>query len=142
MNFRTGELGARPVLAPAMVHDRRWDRYGRFDQQQWTTNIGHRVKVLTLMAVLALAVLNIGDAYTTHLVLQHTPAGAREANPLAGVLISNGSLLYVKMAIVALLGVATVRDRPRLGLLIGMWTATGLYMAAVLSNILLLRMLH
>lgn len=142
MNFRTGELGGHPVLAPVVVGARRGERRRHFDEHKWSADIGHRVKVLTFVGVLALAVLNLGDAYTTHLLLQHTPAGAREANPLAGVLISNGSLLYVKMAIVALLGVATVRDRPRLGLLIGMWLATGLYVAAVLSNLLLLRMLH
>lgn len=142
MSVRTGDLGARPVLGPVVVAARRRERHRPFDEQKWTAGIGYRVKVLTFVGVLALAVLNLGDAYTTHLVLQHTPAGAREANPLAGVLIASGSLLYVKMAIVLLLGVATIRDRPRLGLLIGMWLATGLYVAAVLSNVLLLRMLH
>lgn len=141
MNLRTGELAAGPVTGPTVVTGRWWDRHRHFDEQRWTENIGHRVKVLTFVGVVALALLNAADAWSTHLVLQHTPAGAREANPLAGALIASGSLLYVKMAIVALLGVATLRDRPRLGLLVGMWTATGLYVAAVISNILLLRML-
>lgn len=141
MNLRTQVGAPGPVVSPVVATGSRWTRDRHFDERRWTENIGHRVKVLTFVGVLALAVLNIADAITTHMVLQHTPAGAREANPLAGVLIANGSLLYVKMAIVVLLGVATLKDRPRLGLLGGTWGVAGIYGAAVLSNILVLRML-
>ncbi len=103
--------------------------------------IGRRVRQLTLVGVVALAVLNAADAVTTHLVLAHASAGAVEANPLAKVLIADGSLLAVKMAVIALLGVAVLRDRPKLGLLVGTWLASGLYLAAVVSNVLILRML-
>ena len=57
------------------------------------------------------------------------------------MLIADGSLLAVKMAVIALLGVAVLRDRPKLGLLVGTWLASGLYLAAVVSNVLILRML-
>lgn len=102
--------------------------------------VGRRVRQLTVLAVVALAVLNATDTVTTHWLLSHAPAGAVEANPLAKVLLANGSLLAVKMVLIAALGVAVLRDRPKLGLLAGTWLACGLYLAAVLSNVLILRM--
>lgn len=103
--------------------------------------VGRRVRQLTVAGVVALAVLNAADTVTTHLVLAHASAGAVEANPLAKVLLANGSLLAVKMTVIAILGVAVLRDRPKLGLLAGSWLTAGLYLAAVLSNVLILRML-
>ena len=47
----------------------------------------------------------------------------------------------MKLSIVALLGIAAARDRPKLGFMIGAWFVAGLYAAAVLSNLLILRML-
>ncbi len=105
-----------------------------------TYGLERRIKHLTIVGVVALALLNAADAVTTHLFLLHAPAGGLEANPLAGLLLASGSLLLVKMAIVAALGIAVLWDRPRLGLLVGTWTVSGLYLAAVISNILLLRM--
>lgn len=109
----------------------------------WAGPAGSRLKRTAVAGVVVLAVLNAVDAVTTHLVLNATPAGATEANPLAQLLISGGTprLLPTKMAIIALLGVSVLRHRPRLGITIGMWLACGLYLAAVISNILILRML-
>lgn len=103
--------------------------------------IGRRVRQLTVVGIVALAVLNGADTVTTRWLLTHAPAGAVEANPLAKILLASGSLLAVKLAVIAALGVAVLRDRPKLGLLAGTWLASGLYLAAVLSNILILRML-
>ena len=48
----------------------------------------------------------------------------------------------MKLGIVALLGLAVLRrPRPRLGMLIGVWLATGVYLAVLLSNVLVLRLL-
>jgi len=117
-----------------------WQRLSGHDASLSADSVLRRVRQLTVVGVLVLALLNGADAVTTRLLLLHAPAGAIEANPLAGVLLAGGALLYVKLAIVAALGVAALRDRPRLGLLIATWLVGGLYTAAVLSNILLLRM--
>ena len=101
-----------------------------------------RIRQSTIAGVVILALLNVLDAVTTHLLVTHAAAGAVEANPLAGALLANGSLLYVKLAIVAVLGLAALKDRPRLGFLVGTWLVTGLYAAAVLSNLLLLRLVQ
>ncbi|HUY06460.1 MAG TPA: DUF5658 family protein [Acidimicrobiales bacterium] len=100
-----------------------------------------RIRQMTIAGVIVLAVLNGADAVTTRLVLNHATSGAVEANPLAGILLAAGTLLYVKLTIVAVLGLAALWDRPRLGFLIGIWLVTGMYAAAVLSNVMLLRML-
>jgi len=100
-----------------------------------------RIRQMTVAGIIVLAVLNGADAVMTRVLLNHTAKGVVEVNPLAGVLVADGTLLYVKLAIVATLGVAALWDRPRLGFLIGVWLVVGLYSAAVLSNTLLLRAL-
>jgi hypothetical protein len=109
----------------------------------WAGRAGTRLKRTAVGGVVLLALLNAADAVTTHLVLAATPVGATEANPLAQILISGGTprLLLTKMAIIALLGMSILRRRPRLGITVGVWLTCGLYVAAVLSNILILRML-
>jgi hypothetical protein len=101
---------------------------------------GRNVRRLAIVGVVLLALLNSADVVTTRLLLTHAAAGAVEANPVAKALLASGSLLWVKLGIIALLGIAALRDRPKLGLLVGIWFTAGLYGAAVLSNILLLRM--
>jgi len=101
---------------------------------------GRNVRRLAIVGVVLLAFLNSADVVTTRLLLTHAAAGAVEANPVAKALLASGSLLWVKLAIIAALGIAALRDRPKLGLLVGIWFTAGLYGAAVLSNILLLRM--
>lgn len=109
----------------------------------WEGSAGIRLKRTAVGGIVLLALLNAADAVTTKLVLGATPSGATEANPLAQLLLSGGTprLLLTKMAIIALLGMSILRHRPRLGITIGVWLACGLYVAAVLSNILILRML-
>ena len=63
-----------------------------------------------------------------------------EANPLAGVLLGHGQLLWLKLALVTLFGLAALTIRPRLGVLLVACFAVGLYSAAVLSNLLILRL--
>lgn len=98
------------------------------------------IKRFTVVGVVLLAVLNAADAVTTKLILAKVPVGAQEANPIAQLLLSGRRLLFVKLAIVALLGMAVLRDRPRLGLLIGVSVVVGFYATAVVSNVLILRM--
>lgn len=99
-----------------------------------------RIRQLTLAAFVVLAVLNVTDVVTTHMVLAHREA--TEANPLAAVLLGNGTILWAKMFCVLALALSTFkRSRPRVGMLLGSWMAVGLYAAAVLSNLLILRVL-
>lgn len=109
----------------------------------WGGPAGVRLKLVALAGIVILAVLNAADAVSTNVVLRALPAGAKEANPLANVLLAGGTprLLLAKMLIIALLGVSILRHRPRLGITIGVWLACGLYVSAVLSNILILRMI-
>lgn len=95
------------------------------------------VRTLTILAIAVVGVLNIGDVVTTHLVLARHGV---EANPIAGALLGNGVLLWVKLALVAFAGVAVVKNPPRLGVLLLAWFAAGVYATAVLSNALLLRL--
>lgn len=99
------------------------------------------VRRLSVAGVGLLAVLNGADAVTTRMVLDRTPPGVTEANPLAGVLLATGSLLAVKLAVVAVLGVVVLRSRPRLGVAVTAWAAAGMYLAVVISNLLIWRML-
>jgi hypothetical protein len=99
-----------------------------------------RVRQLTLAAFVVLAALNVADVLTTRMVLAHHVAS--EANPLAGALLGNGTILWVKLFCVLALALSTLkRSRPRVGMLLGAWVAVGLYAAAVLSNVLILRLL-
>ena len=99
-----------------------------------------RVRQLTLGAFVVLAALNVADVVTTRMVLAHHVAS--EANPLAAVLLGNGTIMWVKLFCVLALALSTLkRARPRVGMLLGAWTAVGVYAAAVLSNLLILRLL-
>ena len=126
---------ALPVRISQIAGSSRWG-----DRTAVNTNLERNIRRIAVAAVIILAFLNAADTVTTKLLLEHAPAGAIEANPLAGLLLANGSLLLVKFAIIAALGVAVLWDRPRLGLTVGLSGACGLYFAAVTSNILLLRM--
>lgn len=95
------------------------------------------VRTLTIIAICLVAVLNIGDVITTHLVIARQGV---EANPLAGALLSNGALLWVKLGLVALAALGAVRNPPRVGVLLLSWFVAGVYATAVLSNALLLRL--
>ncbi len=96
-----------------------------------------RVRALTIAALGLLAALNGADDVTTRLLVDRR---AVEANPLAGILFGNGTLLWVKLGIVALLGIAVLRLPAKVGVLLLSWFVAGLYAAAVLSNVLILRL--
>lgn len=95
------------------------------------------VRKLTVVAIVLIALLNGADVLTTRLVIARSGV---EANPLAGVLLSNGALLWVKLIIVALAALVAVRIAPRLGVLLMAWFVAGVYATAVLSNVLILRL--
>jgi hypothetical protein len=96
-----------------------------------------RVRAVTLGAVGLLAALNVADVVTTHLLISHRGV---EANPLASILLTSQTLLWVKLAIVGLLGLRVLRSRPRLGLMGAACFASGIYATAVLSNLLVLHL--
>lgn len=99
--------------------------------------IGDRVRVVTLLAIGALVVFNGADVVTTHMLL--TRSGV-EANPLSSLLLATQSLLWVKLAILALLGLKVVYSRPRLGVMAAACFAAGIYATAVISNLLVLHL--
>ncbi|HZU73205.1 MAG TPA: DUF5658 family protein [Acidimicrobiales bacterium] len=84
-----------------------------------------------------LTALNAADYVTTRMLLARSGS---EANPLAGALLGDGRLLWVKMGLLALFGIMVLGLRARLGILALAWFAAGLYATAVLSNVLLLRL--
>ena len=87
--------------------------------------------------MVVVAVFNVADVVTTHLVLGR--AGV-EANPIAGVLLGSGAILWVKLALIALVMFMAIRIPPRVGVLLMAWFVAGVYGAAVLSNALVLRL--
>jgi hypothetical protein len=93
--------------------------------------------LVTLAAIGALAILNGADVVTTHMLLAHR---AVEANPLSSILLAAQSLLWVKLAILGLLGVKVINSRPRLGVMGAACFAVGIYATAVLSNLLVLHL--
>lgn len=95
------------------------------------------IRTLTIVALTIVAALNVADVLTTHIVLQRSGV---EANPLAGVLLSSGTLLWVKLVLVALALLIALRIRPRMGVLVLAWFVAGLYATAVLSNLLIIRL--
>lgn len=95
------------------------------------------IRRLTVVGIALIALLNGADVFTTRLVIARSGV---EANPLAGVLLSNGVLLWVKLVIVALAALVAVRIGPRLGVLLMAWFVAGVYATAVLSNVLILRL--
>ncbi|HUZ44935.1 MAG TPA: DUF5658 family protein [Acidimicrobiales bacterium] len=99
-----------------------------------------RIRSLTLAAIALLTVLNLADVATTHLLLDHKVA--MEANPLAGILLGNGLILWAKLVFIGALGLSVLRrERPRVGVMVAAWSGVGLYAAAVLSNLFILRLL-
>ena len=96
-----------------------------------------RIRLWTIFAISLLALLNGADYVTTQILLGRK---AVEGNPLAGVLLSRGGLLWTKLALIGVIGILAIRSRPKLGALLIAWAAVGVYVTAVLSNLLSLRM--
>lgn len=99
--------------------------------------VGNRVRTTTFVALGALAVLNGLDVVTTHVILTH---GAVESDPLSAILLASKALLWVKLGIIALLGLKVAHSRPHLGVMAAACFAAGIYAAAVLSNVLIMRL--
>jgi hypothetical protein len=99
--------------------------------------VAARVRMVTLLAIGALAVLNGADVVTTHMLLAHR---AVEANPLSSILLASSSLLWVKLALLFVLGTKVLNSRPRLGVMGATCFAAGIYATAVLSNLLVLHL--
>lgn len=99
--------------------------------------VGDRVRIVTLVAIGALVVFNGADVVTTHMLLAHRGV---EANPLSSLLLASQSLLWTKLAILAVLGARVVHGRPRLGVMGVACFAAGIYATAVISNLLVLHL--
>lgn len=99
--------------------------------------VAARVRLVTLVAIAALVVLNGADVVTTHMLLAHRGV---EANPLSSLLLASSSLLWVKLALLLLLGAKVLNSRPRLGVMGAACFAAGIYATAVLSNLLVLHL--
>lgn len=84
-----------------------------------------------LTAVLLLALLNVADVVLTELLLHR---GAVELNPIAEPFLRSESMLWVKLAIVALLGLDFLFRRPRLTTFCLLWLVTGYYLCVVVLN--------
>ncbi len=95
------------------------------------------IRRLTIVAIILVALLNVGDVITTHLVLARNGV---EANPIASALLGHGSLAWVKLVLVVLAGFVALKAPPRVGVLLLAWFVAGVYATAVLSNALLLRL--
>ncbi|HTW07345.1 MAG TPA: DUF5658 family protein [Acidimicrobiales bacterium] len=100
--------------------------------------VADKVRIATLVAIGALAVLNGADVVTTRLLLRHE--GGIEANPLSALLLASQSLLWVKLGILAILGLKVLHSRPRLGVMAVACFAAGIYATAVISNLLVLHL--
>lgn len=127
----------------SVISDDRWPN--ATDPPQQTDGVRSRtlppvprrhVKILTIAGLCGIAVLNGADVLTTKALLARS---AVEANPLAGLLLAKGSLLFVKLGLVLLLAAIALRVPPKVGVLVLTWSVLGLYTAAVLSNVLILR---
>lgn len=99
--------------------------------------VADRVRRVTLIAIAALVVLNVADVVTTRMLLAHRGV---EANPLSALLLASQSLLWVKLGVLALLGLKVVYSRPRLGVMGTACFAAGIYATAVISNLLVLHL--
>jgi hypothetical protein len=85
-----------------------------------------------LIAITTLALLQFGDVITTDALAGQ----AEELNPVADYFLQRGSLLPVKLAIIAVLalvlGLGWRHIRPRFVTM--MWVAVGIYGVVVISN--------
>jgi hypothetical protein len=89
------------------------------------------MRAVRMTAVIALVVLNIADLVTTRIFLDR---GLEEGNGLSWVLIQNGSMPWVKSAILAALAWRVLRSVPSLGTTCAMWFVVGLYAMTIFIN--------
>jgi len=93
------------------------------------------IRAARVAAVLALVLLNIADLVTTRMFLNR---GLEEGNGLSWVLIQNGTMPWVKSALLLALGWRALRAAPRLGTTCAMWFVVGLYTMTIVINCLAL----
>jgi hypothetical protein len=91
------------------------------------------IRAVRLAAVAALIVLNIADLITTRMFLNR---GLNEGNGLSWVLVQNGSMPWVKSAILAGLAWRALRSVPSFGATCAMWFVVGLYTMTITINCL------
>lgn len=133
----SGGLELTGTLAPRLDGSNPGTTGQRASRSWLSGSVATRVHWVTLVAVGALAVLNGADVVTTHMLLAHR---AVEANPLSSILLASQSLLWVKLALLTLLGFKVINGRPRLGVMGAACFATGIYATAVLSNLLVIHL--
>jgi hypothetical protein len=95
------------------------------------------VRRFSIVGVYLLIVLAGLDVLTTHWILAR---GATEADPLSALLIQRGALLVAKLTLLGAFGALVIARRPRLHLMAATWLAVGIYSTAVISNLLIFRM--
>jgi hypothetical protein len=91
------------------------------------------IRTARLAAVAVLIVLNIADLVTTRMFLDR---GLEEGNGLSWVLIQNGSMPWIKSAILAGLAWRALRSVPTFGATCAMWFVVGLYAMTITINCL------
>ena len=99
--------------------------------------VAARARLLTVVAICALALLNGADVVTTQALQAHRGV---EVNPLSALLLASQSLLWVKMGILGVFAWKVLRRPPKLGVVAAVCFAAGIYATAVMSNLLVLRM--
>jgi len=97
-----------------------------------------RLQRSAVVAVVALAVLNIIDVASTTIALSlagHNGARLVEGNPLARLLIPNGRVEIVKVVVIAALVLNTVRRPVTVGIHAALWAVVGIYIATIVNNL-------
>ncbi len=93
---------------------------------------GRELRRAGVVALVALAVLNVADVITTRLLLGR---GGIELNPIADRLLRSNLALVVKLGIVIVLGAHFIRRRPSLNVVCTMWMVVGVYALVVTLGI-------
>jgi hypothetical protein len=93
------------------------------------------VRSFRIWAVGILAILNVADLITTRMFLDR---GFQEGNGLSSALLQNGTMPWLKTAILVGLGWSAVKAPPKLGATCAMWFVTGLYAMVITVNTLAL----
>ena len=91
-----------------------------------------------VVAVVALAVLNIIDVVSTTIALSlagHNGLRLVEGNPLARLLIPNGRVEVVKVVVIAALVLNTVRKPVTVAIHAALWVVVGIYIATIVNNL-------
>ncbi len=94
-----------------------------------------RMRQVRFAAVVMLTVLNVLDLITTRMFLDR---GLEEGNAFADVFLQNGTMPYIKAAILLALAWSSLRSAPKLGTTCAMWCVVGIYITIIAVNSLAL----